>query len=99
MKCKTTRDLHVADSWQSPLITLINGRRRVAAGTSIDQHEHPETDCVRLVKNGEAVPIDDECRVACGMSSEQIDAAQAAQDKMQLALTGGSDNDANDIDT
>ena len=99
MKCRTTRDLHVADSWQSPLITLVNGRRRVAAGTLIDQQEHPETDCVRLVKNGEAVPVDDECRVACGMSLKQIDAAQAAQDKMQALLAGGSDNDANDIDT
>ena len=99
MKCKTTRDLHVADTWQSPLITLVNGRRRVAAGTLIDQCEHPETDCVRLVKNGEAVPIDDECRVACGMTTYQIDAAQAAQDKLQTLLTGGDDGDANDIDT
>jgi hypothetical protein len=32
------------------------------------------------------------------MSPEQIDAAQAAQDKLQMALTGGNDNDANDID-
>lgn len=31
---------------------------------------------VLLVKTGQAVPVDDECRKACGMSADQIDAQQ-----------------------
>lgn len=96
MKCQVTQNLHVHDQWDSPLITMIDGRRRVAAGTVIDQSEHPETDCVRLVRNGEAIPLDDECRKACGMTVEQIDAAQAAQDRLQALLR--TEDNANDTD-
>jgi hypothetical protein len=31
---------------------------------------------VFLVKTGQATPIDDECRQACGMTTEQLDTAQ-----------------------
>ena len=82
MKCKVTRDLGVCHEWQSPLVTVRNQRRIVAAGTIIDQSEHPETNIVALIRNGEAVPIDDEARDACQMTPQQIAAAQAAISKM-----------------
>jgi len=82
MKCRVTRDLGVCPEWQSPLVTVRNHRRIVAAGTIIDQTEHPETNIVALIRNGEAVPIDDEARKACQMTPQQIAAAQAAIAKM-----------------
>lgn len=82
MKCRVTRDLGVCPEWQSPLVTVRNYRRIVAAGTIIDQTEHPETNIVALIRNGEAVPIDDEAREACQMTPQQIAAAQAAIAKM-----------------
>lgn len=82
MKCKVTRDLGVCPEWQSPLVTVRNQRRIVAAGTIIDQLERPETNIVALIRNGEAVPIDDEARDACQMTPQQIAAAQAAIAKM-----------------
>lgn len=84
MRCRTTRDLGVVDSWQSPLIVTRDGRRIVAAGTLIDQSEHPETNCVALVRNGEAVPMDEECRLATAMSADQIARAVAARAKLDV---------------
>ena len=83
MKAKVTRQLGVVPGWESPLVTTLpNGRRVIEVGTIIDQAEHPEADCVRLVKNGEGIPLDDECREACRMSPQQIDAAQRAIHRM-----------------
>lgn len=94
MQCRTTRDLGVVDSWQSPLIVERDGRRVVAAGTLIDQTEHPETNCVALVRNGEAVPMDEECRLAAAMSADQIARAVAARAKLDVHNTEAVD-DAN----
>lgn len=82
MKCITTRELGVVDCWQSPLIVESDSRRFVPAGTEIDQDVHPETNCVALVRNGEAVPLDDECRKACSMTQAQIEAAVRANHKL-----------------
>jgi hypothetical protein len=81
VKCKTTRELAAVPTWQSPLIREEDGRRFVPRGTEIDQSEHLETDCVALVRNGEAIPTDDECRDAVKMSPIQIAAAVAAQER------------------
>jgi len=87
MQCKTTRDLGVVDSWQSPLIVERDGQRIVAAGTLIDQVKHPETNCVALVRNGEAVPMDEECRLAAAMSADQIARAVEARAKLDVHKT------------
>ena len=95
MKCRTTRDLGPVDSWQSPLIVESDSRRFVPVGTVIDQTEHPETNCVALVRNGEAVPLDDECRKAAAMTQAQIDAAVRAQFKLHQPETI-DDSEGND---
>ena len=82
MKCITTRELGVVDCWESPLIVESDSRRFIPAGTEIDQELHPETNCVALVRNGEAVPLDDECRKACSMTQAQIEAAVRANHKL-----------------
>ena len=84
MKCRTTRELGVVDCWESPLIVESDSRRFIPAGTEIDQTAHPETNCVALVQNGEAVPLDDECREACQMTQAQIEAAVRANQKLYL---------------
>ena len=84
MKCRTTRELGVVDCWESPLIVESDSRRFIPAGTEIDQTAHPETNCVALVQNGEAVPLDDECREACRMTQAQIEAAVRANHKLYL---------------
>ena len=83
MKCKTTQNLGAVPSWKSPLIVEIDGRRVVPVGTIIDQHEHPETNCVALVRTGEAVPMDDECREAARLTATQVAAAVAARAKLE----------------
>lgn len=97
MQCRTTRDLGAVDSWQSPLIVESDSRRFVPVGTLIDQTEHPETNCVALVRNGEAVPVDEECRRACAMTQAQIEAAVRAQHRMHAAEIEG-DAEGNDDD-
>jgi len=84
VKAKVTKlsGLSAVDSWESPLIKVVNGRRIVPCGTIIDQNEHPETNCVKLVQMGEGVPVDDECWKACGMSPIQVTAAQSAREKL-----------------
>lgn len=98
MQCRTTRDLGAVDSWQSPLIVESDSRRFVPVGTLIDQAEHPETDCVALVCNGEAVPVDEECRRACAMTQAQIEAAVRAQHRLHAADTE-DDAEGNDDET
>lgn len=83
MRCKTTQNLGVVPSWKSPLIVEADGRRFVPANTIIDQAQHPETNCVALVRNGEAVPMDDECREAARMTATQVAAAVAARAKLE----------------
>jgi hypothetical protein len=54
---------------------------------------------VALVRNGEAVPLDDECRKAAAMTQAQIDAAVRAQFKLHQPettddLEGNDDEDS-----
>jgi hypothetical protein len=95
MKCKTTRDLGVVSTWQSPLIVERDGRRLVPAGTIIDQAEHPETNCVALVRNGEAVPMDEECREAARMTAAQVAAAVAARARLEDGDLEADDEESN----
>jgi hypothetical protein len=99
MKCRTTRDLGVVDAWQSPLIVESDSRRFLPVGTVIDQTEHPETNCVALVRNGEAVPLDDECRAAAAMTQAQIDAAVQAQYRLHQPETPDDSEGADDEDS
>lgn len=99
MKCKTTRDLGVVDTWESPLIVESDSRRFIPVGTVIDQAAHPETNCVALVRNGEAVPFDEECQTACAMTGGQIEAAVRAQLRLhqgQETTDEGDDDEAGD---
>lgn len=98
MKCKVTRDLGACPEWQSSLIQVKNMRRIVEAGTEIDQTLHPETNVVALIRAGEAVPIDDEAKQACGMSAEQVIAAQAALARMYSVDTHEEESDDSDSD-
>ena len=93
MRCKTTQNLGVVPSWKSPLIVEADGRRFVPAGTIIDQAEHPETNCVALVRNGEAVPMDDECREAARMTATQVAAAVAARAKLEKGALEEADEE------
>jgi hypothetical protein len=95
MKCKTTRVLGVVDTWKSPLIVESDSRRFIPAGTEIDQSVHTETNCVALVRNGEAVPADEECRDACRMTQAQIHAAVEAQRRWH-AVTDEQQAEEND---
>ncbi len=45
-----------------------------------------EKDCYMLVEMGVAVPADEECRIAAGMTPEMIRAAMKAQDKVALGI-------------
>lgn len=51
------------------------------AGTIID---HPQA--AILVQMGVAEPVDEECREACNMTDEQIEAAKAAYPKLQAGI-------------
>jgi len=46
--------------------------------------EHPHA--FALVEMGCAVPADEECQIACGMSPEDIRAAMKAQEKVSLGI-------------
>ena len=98
MKCKVTRDLDACPWWESPLIVEKNGRRVVAAGTEIDQHVHPDTNVLFLIRNGEAVPADDEARNGCKMTPAQILAAQEARERQGKLDTYEEDSDDSDSD-
>jgi len=99
VKCRTTRELGVVDCWESPLIVESDSRRFIPAGTEIDQSAHPETNCVALVQNGEAVPVDDECREACRMTQAQIDAAVRANHRLYLPEEMQTEGDDDEDDT
>lgn len=58
------------------------GRDIIAAGVVICRDEFPLADCVTLVRNGLAIPEDEECRVACDRTEEQLTEAREAMDKM-----------------
>lgn len=66
--------------------------RMVPAGYTI---EHP--DCWRLVKQGTAKAADEECRVKCGMTPEQVVHRYERQKALEAGqLTGDTELDAPD---
>jgi hypothetical protein len=46
-----------------------------------------EKNCFMLVEMGCAIPADEECQKACGMTPEMIRAAMRAQDKVSLGIS------------
>lgn len=100
MKCRITRNLGAVPWWNSPLVTTLpDGRRVVMAGTVIDQSQHPETNCVAAIRNGEAVPADEECERACGMTPAQIQAAQDAVSRMYMQPDEDADESESEDDS
>ncbi len=49
-------------------------------------HEVDVADCWKMVRAGVAMPSDDECAAAAGMTEEQIAAAQEAQAKVAAGI-------------
>lgn len=78
MKCRYTRDVDAGDLCDPALVTIKNGRRVIAAGTIVDAAVHVLSRPAVDVRAGIAVPEDEECREACGMTVQQIAAAQSA---------------------
>lgn len=78
MRCKYTRDIDAGELCDPAIVTIKNGRRVIAAGTIVDAAVHALSRPAVDVRAGIAVPEDDECREACGMTVQQIAAAQAA---------------------
>ena len=97
MRCKYTRDVDAGDQCHPALVTIKNGRRVIAAGTIVDAAIHALARPAADVRAGIAVPDDDECREACGMSAQQIAAAQKAIQKWYTPQTEeAEDNDDNE---
>lgn len=69
------------------------GREVIAPGVVICRDEFPIADCVKLVQNGLAVPLDEECRLACNRTEAEL---QAARDAMTNLLAGKSIADDED---
>ena len=68
MKCKLTRDMPCSKKVKKDYPSGI-----IPAGTILDSHR-----AHIMVGMGFALPVDDECVEACGMSQEQIEQAQEA---------------------
>lgn len=66
MKAKFLMPLKVA--------TEVNGKKVYVEKPA--GHIHERHDAYRLVQHGNAVPADDECREACGMTDEEMEYAQ-----------------------
>ena len=83
MKCKTVQDLRCdVHCYPGYISQNVMGRDVIAKGTIICRDEFALADCVSLVRNGLAIPMDEECRKASDMSQAKIDAAVAAMEKM-----------------
>ena len=97
MKCKTVRNIDSDTGCFPGYVSLdVMGRPVIAAGTVICRDEFPAANCVALVRNGLADPVDDECREACRMTDTQIREAQAAMDRMWTV--DDSDDNADDTE-
>lgn len=82
MKCRTTRNIDVYAGCEPYVSTDVMGRKVIPAGTVICQAEYPPADCVALVRNGLADPVDDECRKAANRTQFELDAAKEAIERM-----------------
>ena len=96
MQCKYTRDVDAGPLCPDALITVKNGRRVIAAGTIVDAAVHPIARPAHDVRAGIAVPVDDECREACGMTVERIEAAQRAIRRLYAPPITSEDGDDGD---
>ena len=74
----------------------IMGRGIIAKGTMICRDAFALADCVTLVLNGLAVPVDDECRAACNVSEAQIAAKVEAMEKMLHPPEDDDDDEEDD---
>lgn len=96
MICKTIHQLDCDTGCDPSLVTVLdNGKRVILVGTVIDAASVPTADCVKLVRNGLAIPIDEECRAAAQRTDAQLTAAQIAMQKM-LAIPPENDDEDND---
>ena len=93
MKCRYTRDVDAGDLCDPALVTIKNGRRVIAAGTIVDAAVHVLSRPAVDVRAGIAVPADDECREACGMTVQKIAAAQSAIRQLYTPPTEEDDLD------
>jgi len=99
VKCKTTQDLRCDVNCFPGYVTQnIMGRDIIAKGTVICRDEFALADCVTLVLNGLAVPVDDECRAACNLDAAQIAAKVAAMEKMLHPPEDEDDDEYEDDD-
>ena len=74
MKAQLIRDMEAANRQEYPDGIIPNG-------TVID---HP--DCFKLVQFGVAIPADDECRAKANCTEGQMQAAQAAYEKVERGI-------------
>lgn len=90
MKCRLIRDLRLAPSAE-PIgeFETVLGMRIYRAGTVL---EGPKVDLI--VQCGNAVPEDDECREACGLTAEQLEGRIEWSDNLH-----GEGNDGDDDST
>lgn len=96
MKCKTVRNIDADVNCHPPYVSMdVMGRPVIAAGTIICRDEFPLANCVALVQNGLADPVDDECRKACNRTQVEIDAAKAAMARM-FSVAEDNDDDSED---
>ena len=93
MRCKYPRDVDAGDQCDPALVTVKNGRRVIAAGTIVDAAVHALSRPAVDVRAGIAVPDDDECREACGMTPQQIAAAQKVIQKWYTPPTEEAEED------
>lgn len=99
MKCQTTQDLRADVNCLPAYVTKNSmGRDVIARGTVICRDEFPPADCVTLVLNGLAVPVDDECREACNLDAAQIAAKVAAMERMLHPPEDDSDDEFDEDD-
>ena len=91
MKCKTIREIRADVNCYPPYVSKNSlGRDVIAAGVVICKEEFSLADCVTLVQNGLAIPEDEECRLACNRTEQQLAAARMAMTKL---LSGKSITD------
>lgn len=99
MKCQTVHDIRADINCFPGYVTQnIMGRDIIAKGTIICRDQFALADCVALVMNGLAVPLDDECRAACNLDAAQIAAKVAAMDKLLHPSDVDEDEDDEDYE-
>jgi len=94
MKCKTIREIGADVNCHPPYVSInALGRKVIAAGVTICRDEFPLADCVTLVLNGLPIPLDDECRLGCNRTEEQLQAARVAMTNLLAGKSIDGDDD------